>query len=326
MNVYRFPLMLLAIHVGISSCLLGAEGNDPFVKIEPPALIGRWDLTVKDGEQVYPSWLEISLSGYRTLVGRYVGQFGSARPIAKIQFDAKAGAFAFSLPPQWEKRTSDILFEGRLQDEGLVGMTTNDAGQPVSWTAVRAPALGDQPEGKVRWGKRIRLFNGKDLTNWGVRHPDLPNGWVVQDGHLINERPGNDLVSIQSFGDFKLNVEFVYPDGSNSGLYLRGRHEIQIEDNYGMSPDSHLIGGVYGFLTPHLNAARKAGEWQEMEITLIGQQLTLKFNGVEIISKQNIPGITGGALDSREGQPGPLMIQGDHGPIRFRKVDLTPAR
>ena len=175
MNVYRFPLMLLSIHVGVASCLLGAEGNDPFVKIEPPALIGRWDLTVKDGEQVYPSWIEISLSGYRTLVGRYVGQFGSARPIAQIQFDAKAGAFAFSLPPQWEKRTSDILFEGRLQDEGLVGMTTNDAGQPVSWTAVRAPALGGQPEGKVRWGKRIRLFNGKDLTNWGVRHPDLPN-------------------------------------------------------------------------------------------------------------------------------------------------------
>ena len=130
MNVYRFPLMLLAIHVGVASCLLGAEGNDPFVKIEPPALIGRWDLTVKDGEQVYPSWLEISLSGYRTLVGRYVGQFGSARPIAQIQFDAKAGAFAFSLPPQWEKRTSDILFGGRLQDEGF------DVERIVRWFAL----------------------------------------------------------------------------------------------------------------------------------------------------------------------------------------------
>ena len=180
MNVYRFPLMLLAIHVGVASCLLGAEGNDPFVKIEPPALIGRWDLTVKDGEQVYPSWLEISLSGYRTLVGRYVGQFGSARPIAQIQFDAKAGAFAFSLPPQWEKRTSDILFEGRLQDEGLVGMTTNDAGQPVSWTAVELP-LWRPTRGKVRWGKRIRLFNGKDLTNGACVIPTFPmGGWCRQ--------------------------------------------------------------------------------------------------------------------------------------------------
>ena len=54
--------------------------------------------------------------------------------------------------------------------------------------------------------------------------------------------------------------------------------------------------------------------------------INFEIQWVEIISKQNIPGITGGALDSREGQPGPLMIQGDHGPIRFRKVDLTPAR
>jgi len=305
---------------------LQAADLDPYTKIEPPALTGRWDLTVKDGDLIYPSWLEISLSGYRTLVGRYVGQFGSARPIGTIHLDEAGAGFAFSLPPQWEKRTSDIMFEGRFQDGGLVGRTTNDNGEPVTWTGVRAPELSAEPADKVRWGRRQDLFNGKDLSNWGVRHQDLPNGWVVRDGLLINEQPGNDLVSHEQFGDFKLRVQFRYPEGSNSGLYLRGRHEVQIEDNHGLTPDSHRIGGVYGFITPSANASRPANAWQEMEITLVGSLLSVVFNGVEIITNQPIPGITGGALDSREGEPGPLMVQGDHGPITFRKIEITPAK
>jgi hypothetical protein len=63
-----------------------------------------------------------------------------------------------------------------------------------------------------------------------------------------------------------------------------------------------------------------------MEITLVGSLLSVVFNGVEIITNQPIPGITGGALDSREGEPGPLMVQGDHGPITFRKIEITPAK
>ena len=102
-------------------------------------------------------------------------------------------------------------------------------------------------------------------------------------------RPGVDLVTTDKFEDFKLNVEFRYPEGSNSGIYLRGRYEVQIEDNFGDDPDSHKIGGVYGFLTPSLNAAKPAGEWQTMEITLVGRALTLVFNGERVLDRQSIP-------------------------------------
>jgi hypothetical protein len=122
-----------------------------------------------------------------------------------------------------------------------------------------------------------------------------------------------------------LHADFRYPNQSNSGIYLRGRYEVQIEDNFGKPPDSHYIGGVYGFLTPRINAAKKAGEWQTVEITLAGRIVTITVNGEPVIERQAIPGITGGALDSEEAQPGPIMIQGDHGPVEFRELSLTPA-
>ena len=69
---------------------------------------------------------------------------------------------------------------------------------------------------------------------------------------------------------------------------------------------------------------RKAGEWQTVEVTLVGREVTVTLNGQRVIERQSIPGITGGALDSNEGEPGPILLQGDHGPIDFRKVTLTP--
>ena len=134
------------------------------------------------------------------------------------------------------------------------------------------------------------------------------------------------MVTKQKFTDFKLHAEFRYPKGSNSGVYLRGRYEVQVEDNYGKDPESHLIGGVYGFLTPSSNPAKKPGEWQTYDITLVGRTVTVLLNGERVIDRQVIPGITGGALDSDEGLPGPIMLQGDHGPVEFRKLTLTPAK
>jgi hypothetical protein len=86
------------------------------------------------------------------------------------------------------------------------------------------------------------------------------------------------------------------------------------------------IGGIYGFIAPNVDAAALAGEWQSMEVELVGRRITVSLNGHEIISRREIPGITGGALDSNEGRAGPLMLQGDHGPIEFRNIVITPAR
>ncbi len=143
---------------------------------------------------------------------------------------------------------------------------------------------------------------------------------------MVNAVPGNDLLTERKFTDFKLHTEFRYPKGSNSGVYLRGRYEVQIEDNFGLEPDSHYIGGVYGFLTPSVNAGKKAGEWQTLDVTLVGRVVTVVLNGERIIDRQTIPGITGGALDSDEDKPGPILLQGDHGRVEFRKVTLTPVQ
>jgi hypothetical protein len=142
---------------------------------------------------------------------------------------------------------------------------------------------------------------------------------------LVNVEPGNDLLTERKFTDFKLRAEFRFPEGSNSGIYLRGRYEVQIEDNHGQQPDSHKIGGVYGFLSPSVNAAKKAGQWQRLELTLVGRAVTVILNDERVIDRQLVPGITGGALDSDEGAPGPILLQGDHGPIEFRRLTLTPA-
>jgi len=301
-----------------------AQENDPFVKMDDPALTGRWDWKVTDGDAQYPSWMEVELSGYRTLVGSYVGQFGSARPIGNIDFNAKTGEFRFTLPPQWEKRTTRIVFEGKLEGDTLRGETSNADGETIHFIAQRSPSL--EREGRLKWGKKIKLFNGKNLDGWKPRHTDLPNGWVVKKGLLTNAEPGNDILTEQTFDDFKLEAQFRYPEESNSGIYLRGRHEVQIEDNYGMIINSHRIGGVYGHLSPRINASRPAGKWQTLKITLIGRVVTIELNGEAIIERQVIPGITGGALDSDEGKPGPILIQGDHGIVEFRKLVLTPAR
>jgi hypothetical protein len=127
----------------------------------------------------------------------------------------------------------------------------------------------------------------------------------------------------QKFDDFKLHIEFRYPAGSNSGIYLRGRHEVQVEDNYGKQPSPTYFGGIYGFLTPNVMAALPAGSWQTYDITLIGRRVTITANGQTIICDQIIPGITGGALDSQEGLPGPILLQGDHGPVEYRNITMS---
>jgi hypothetical protein len=106
---------------------------------------------------------------------------------------------------------------------------------------------------------------------------------------------------------------------------LRGRYEIQVMDSYGLPPESHRLGGLYGFIGPSENAGKPRGEWQTYDITLLGRYVTVVLNGKTIIDDKEIPGITGGALNSREAQPGPLLLQGDHGKVSYRNIVLIPA-
>jgi hypothetical protein len=284
-------------------------------------IIGRWDITVQGAGVSYPSWLEVARS-QNGLTGRFVGRSGSARPIQRIEF--ADGQIIFSLPVQWERQSKDLVFKGRLAGNQIEGTTESADGKPLTWRAVRAPEL-KAPAAPV-WGAPIQLFNGRDLTGWKLRHGDRGNCWSVADGVLANSPPCVDIITEQKFKDFKLHIEFNYVEKSNSGVYLRGRYEVQIQDDYGKEPESHRIGGLYGFLTPTVNVAKKPGEWQSYDITLLGRRVTVALNGQTIIQDQEIPGITGGALDSEEGAPGPIMLQGDHGKISFRNIVLTPAK
>jgi len=281
-------------------------------------IVGRWDLTVMDSSHRYPSWLEVERSGSRTLVGRFVGVVGSARPVSKVEFHDSA--FQFSIPPQWEQGDSDVHVAGALTGDQLSGSLTDPAGKRYIWTAKRAPSL--RRTSPPRWGAPVRLFNGTDLASWQTPGAN----WSVVNRVLTNTRAGSNLVTRQTFNDFKLHIEFRYPPKGNSGVYLRGRYEVQIEDSDVLEPAQDHLGAVYGFLPPSEAAARRPGEWQAYDITLLGRMVTVVLNGKTLIGNQEIPGITGGALDSDEAAPGPLMIQGDHGPVEFRNIVLTPAR
>ena len=279
-------------------------------------LEGRWDMVIsKDGKEL-PSWLEVRHSGISTLVGRFVYASGSARPISEVKFTD--GKFSFAIPPQWEKG-NNLQFKGEMIGDALKGTLLFADGKTYNWTASRAPKL-EYTKNPV-WGKPIALFNGKDMDNW---HAMGKNQWVVEAGVLKSPKSGSNLVSNDTFKDFKLHIEFRYPEESNSGIYLRGRYEVQVADNKGMEPSSILFGGIYGFLTPNEMVAKAAGEWQSFDITLIGRRVSIIANGISIINDQIIPGITGGALDSKEGEPGAFLIQGDHGPVEYRNIVVTP--
>jgi hypothetical protein len=255
-------------------------------------------------------------------MGRFVGRFGSVRHITAIDYaDGKLG---FTVPVQYERQSADLVFEGQLTEAGLEGTTADAAGATLHWSGRRAPALvgGADPD----WGRPQRLFNGEYLLGWHPRDDRHPGCWSVARGELVVTPPCVDLVTDDVFGDFLLHTEFSYPAGSNSGIYLRGRYEVQIEDDNGLALDPLRLGGVYGFIAPAVDASRPAGQWQTLDVALVGRRVTVTLNGTTVIDGQDIPGITGGALDSDEAAPGPIMLQGDHGPIRFRNLTIRRPR
>ncbi|WP_080237629.1 3-keto-disaccharide hydrolase [Spirosoma rigui] len=293
-----------------------SQGQEPLTS---SSLEGRWDMVVDMAGKQSPGWLEVRHSGNHTLVGRVMFLFGSARPIAKINYTN--GTFDFSVPPQWDKGDTDLQFKGTISAGSLTGTVTYVDNKVYTWTASKAPSL--RRNKAPQWGSPLPLFNGKDSKSW---HTTGPNQWVVEAGVLKSPKPGANLITNQVFTDFKLHAEFRYPKGGNSGIYLRGRYEVQLTDSKGLEPLDDQFGGVYGLLAPNEMAAKAAGEWQSIDITLIGRRVTIVANGIPIIIDQVIPGITGGALDSREGEPGPIMLQGDHEAIEFRNISIIPVK
>jgi hypothetical protein len=297
-----------------------ARGADAATAAQP--FIGRWDLTLHAPERDYPSWLDVTLrDSHLTIV--MVGRWGHARELPSAQISN--GRIRFVSPKEEEGRATDMVFEGTLAGNGLTGTTSGPDGAPWTWRGERAPSLKrlHDPE----WLQPITVFNSRDLTGWRLSDPRARASWRVKDGVLVSPGSGADLITEAVFDDFKLHIEFNCAPHANSGVYLRGRYEVQIENDAQPEGPSERLGAVYGFLAPSPPAPRVAGQWQTYDITLVGRTITVALNGKTIIDRREIPGITGGALDSREAQPGPIYLQGSEaGQVSFRNITLTPAR
>ena len=222
---------------------------------------------------------------------------------------------------EWLDGEKPVTWEFTAQNGKLTGVQKRpDVEGRIS--AVHAPALKRKPP--AEWSDPEPIFNGKDLAGW---KPDdaSKNNWKAIGGELVNQAAGANILTTRSFDDFKLHIEYNCPDKGNSGVYLRGRYEIQVEyESAGTEDGFHGMGSIYGFLAPKADLPRKPAEWESFDVTLVGRTVTVVRNGVTTIQNQEIPGITGGALNSREGAPGPLLIQGDHtGGMKYRKITIA---
>jgi len=175
----------------------------------------------------------------------------------------------------------------------------------------------------------ISLFNGKDLTGWTTGK--ARNSWRAEDGTLANtsskKARGVNIHTTGKYKDFDLYIEFrVLPKG-NSGVYLRGRKEVQVAESYGVkTPGTGHCGGIYSKSAPKVNACKPAGEWQTFEITMAGNKITVRQNGTLIQDGVEVPGHTGGSMGGEPGTAGPIMLQGDHTNVWYRNIYLRPIK
>jgi hypothetical protein len=283
------------------------------------SLDGRWDLTVKMSGDTYPSWLEVAGDKVRV-----VGRVASVHPANGVEWKGSELQFKTS---EWLGKQVDVTWTVKAAGAKLTGTQKRADGVEGTITGVRAPAL-DRPE-PAKWSKPVALFDGVDMNGWEAlaTEPGKPveSHWKVVGGEMVNESPGANIRTKRTFTDFRLHVEYNCPDEGNSGVYLRGRDEIQIA--YQKENDAfHGMGALYGFIAPAADVAAKPGEWETLDVTLVGRKVTVVRDGVTTIDNKEIPGITGGALDSQEGAPGPIYIQGDHtGGMKYRNITIAVA-
>lgn len=287
---------------------------------------GRWNLKVTGAEISYPGWLEVMPGGEKPRV-RYVGRVGNVREITEFTLGETELTFARN---EWFGAYEVVQHVFRFDGDQVSGLFTRKNGDTLAVAGVRAPTL--ERSSPIAWTAARSLFNGRDLSGWRPAQPATPAAnWRVDPGELVTFAGGSDLRTIEVFEDFKLRLEFFNPANGNSGVYLRGRYELQIEDDSPQAPPANQTGGLYGWLAPQIPVSREPGKWRQLEVTLVGRRATVVLDGVVLYQNAEIPGITGGALDGDEGAPGPIVLQASHsktrGEVRFRHLTIaTPAK
>lgn len=300
MRLFRFALIALVAASGLGPA--HAQTN-PF--------LGTWNLT-SDAPENYVYWLEVKEEGGKPSA-MFLNRGGHAIPVENVKI--ADGTLSFVFPtgqkPVITLRASNGQLTGTVGDRKVTGV------RPPKWGACDANA-------KHALGKPVALFDGKSMSAWDVHHKDRPMNWNIEDGAMTNDPKANNLVSKEKFRDFQLDAEYKVSPKGNSGIYLRGRYEMQVLDDAGSQIHDRGHMSVYGRKAPSVVASKPAGEWQTVQITLVGNCVSAVLNGQKIHDNSRIAGITGGALDAKENEPGPIMIQGDHEKVWFRKVTVTP--
>ncbi|MDR0869879.1 MAG: DUF1080 domain-containing protein [Planctomycetaceae bacterium] len=207
------------------------------------------------------------------------------------------------------------------------------------WTAVKSNAVDGWKIGTVSVSEDGTSF----VVNEKVGEKEvpcmvnaLPGNWTQ-----LNPRQGVDFYTDKKFGDCTVKLEFNITKGSNSGVYLMGEYEVQIADSFG-KPDDKLgqgdMGAIYSAASPKINAATAPGTWQTYEIEFVAPKFDengkktanalfkkIVLNGKTVQENVEVQGPTGGQLSPNESPTGPLMLQGNHGPIAFRNIEIiTP--
>jgi len=289
----------------------------------PKEYLGRWDVTLITPDRELPTWLEIAEHDGKPAV-RMVGRWGHARWLPSAEF--ADGKLRFVSPKEEEGRKDDMVFVAVVNGGALAGETTGPDGAPWKLRGQRAPLLLPRKSAGP-WGKQVTLFNGRDLSGWHLSDPKAAQTWRIENDVLVSTGNGAELVTDRKFEDFKLHIEFKVAPGANSGIYLRGRYEVQVEHDSHPEAAERSLGGVYGFLAPSPMPAHTPDVWRTYDITLIGRWVTVVLDGTKIIDSREIPGVTGGALDTHEGLPGPIYLQGsENGRVEFRHIQITPAK
>jgi hypothetical protein len=177
----------------------------------------------------------------------------------------------------------------------------------------------------------IRLFDGKSLKGWAATNPTAggPN-WSAKNGVLAYMGVGPSLATQEKFNDFDLHLEFALTEGCNSGVYLRGRYEVQLLDSAATLPNGNPVpptgvnGAIWGLIAPTQVVYSGPGKWNTLDVRLIGRTVTVRINNVTVIDGQAISRPTIAALDANESEPGPIMLQGHTGVVKFRNITIAP--
>jgi hypothetical protein len=291
------------------------------------AFLGRWDITVTpESGKPYPQWIEIADNAGK-IEGRVQPRGGAWHPITNAHMESGKLIVLVGEPSSgsavtWELTSSNSGTLAGLEKRG-------DTAGPIL-AGVKAPLL-DRPIPK-RWTKPVPLFDGKDLKGWEPIGNVDNNRWVARGGELVNDNPevpgkrgqgAANIMTTPKFQDFKLHIEVNCPEGGNSGIYLRGRYELQVGTEGGKLP-SHEMGAIYSYYPPPDGSINGLGRWTTFDVTLVGRHVTVLRDGKMYHDNVEIPGPTGGALDSNEGEPGPFYLQGDHhGVIAYRNMTIA---